>query len=161
MKETLITPAGLSRLCEELDRLKTAGRQDVAERIRHVVATDADASASADYIAAREEQAHLELRIARLEHRLASARVALPEPRNDTVELGERVRVRDLDTGSDVEYELVGWFESDPAVGRISAESPVGGALIGRRRGEVSVVGTPKGIVRLRIVEIEVPGVPA
>jgi len=48
MKETLITPAGLSRLCEELDRLKTAGRQDVAERIRHVVATDADASAIRD-----------------------------------------------------------------------------------------------------------------
>jgi transcription elongation factor GreA len=160
-KETLITPAGLSRLCEELDRLRTAGRQEIADRIRNVMSTESDASSSSDYQFAREEQAHLELRIARLEERLASTRVALREPRNGTVELGERVRVCDLDSGSDAEYELVGSFEADPGVGRISAESPVGRALIGRGPGEVAVVQTPRGTVRLRIVEIELPGVAA
>jgi transcription elongation factor GreA len=155
MNERLITAEGLVRLTEELDRLRTAGRREAAERLRHAVAAEADPSTNADYIAAREEQARLEARIARLEERLAAARVVGPDHANDTVDVGERVRLRDLDTGSRFTYELVGSFEADPASGRISAESPVGRALIGRRRGEVALVQAPKGEVRLRVVSIE------
>jgi transcription elongation factor GreA len=157
MKETLITFAGLARLCDELDRLKTTGRQEVAERIRHAVATEADPSAGADYLAAREEQALLEARIARLEQQLAAARIMEPDAANGAIDLGERVRLRDLDTGSPVEFELVSSFEADPGSGRISAESPVGRALLGRREGDVALVDAPKGPIRLRIVAIENP----
>jgi transcription elongation factor GreA len=111
MKETLITEAGLARLCHELDRLKTTGRQDVVERISHARSTDADPTANADHLAARDEQARLEARIARLERRLAAARLVTPDATNETVDLGERVRVRELDSGSNSEYELVGSFE--------------------------------------------------
>ena len=161
MKESLITPAGLSRLNAELDRLRTTGRQEIAERIRNAISTEADASASADYLDAREQQMRHEVGIARLEQRLASVRVAEPDAGNDVVDLGERVRLRDLDTGARHEYELVGSLEADPAAGRISADSPVGQALIGRRRGEVALVEAPIGKIRFRILEIEGPWRPS
>ena len=161
MKQMLITPAGLRRFEEELDRLKTAGRRAIADRLRLALSTDADAGSSADYHAAREEQALLEARIARLELRLDAARVAEPDVRNGVVDLGERVRLRDLDTGAKHEYELVGSLEAEPAVGRISAESPVGQALIGRRRGDVALVDAPRGRMRFRIVAIDVPAATA
>jgi transcription elongation factor GreA len=155
MNERLMTAEGFALLCEELERLKTTGRNDIAERLRQAVATETDPSANAEYLAAREDQARLEARIARLEQRLSSARVVEPDDANGTVDVGERVRLRDLDTGSNVVYELVGSFEADPAAGRISAESPVGRALIGRRKGDVALVEAPKGQVRLRVVAIE------
>jgi transcription elongation factor GreA len=157
MHETPITLAGLARIEAELARLKTSARREAADRLRETLSTEADASANAAYLAAREEQERLEARIARLEQRLATARVVEPNGANDTVDLGERVRVRDLDTGSRVDYELVGTFEADPAAGRISAASPVGRALIGRRRGEIALVDAPQGSFRLRIVRIDVP----
>jgi transcription elongation factor GreA len=155
MKETLITVDGFARLNEHLERLKTTGRREMSDRIRHAVSTDADASANADYLAAREEQALLEARIARLEQRLTEACVVEPDAENGVVDLGERVRLRDLDTGARHEYELVGSLEADPAAGRISAESPLGRALIGRRRGEVALVDAPRGPARFRILGIE------
>jgi transcription elongation factor GreA len=73
------------------------------------------------------------------------------------VDLGERVRLRDLKTGARHEYELVGTLEADPATGRISAESPLGRALIGRRRGEVAVFQSPRGRRRLKILRVMQP----
>ena len=157
MNETLITPIGLARLSDELERLRTSERQRVTERIRVAKATDADANNNSDYQAAREEQEQLEVRIARLEHRLAVSLVAEPDAANGVVDLGERVRLRDLKTGARHEYELVGTFEADPTVGQISAASPLGRALIGRRRGEVAVIQTPKGRRRLKILSVLQP----
>jgi transcription elongation factor GreA len=154
MRETLITVEGLARLSAELERLRTFGRREITERLRAAMSTDADASANADYQAAREEQALLEARIDRLERQLDAARVAGPDAGNDVVDLGERVRLRDLETGKRLEYELVGTFEADPAAGRISAESPLGRALLGRRKGEVAVVEAPRGLRQLRITSI-------
>ncbi|HKI93615.1 MAG TPA: transcription elongation factor GreA [Gaiellaceae bacterium] len=155
MYETLITPTGLSRLCEELDRLKSTGRDEIAERIRHAISTDADPTANADYLAAREEQALHEAKIARLEQRLTAVRVVEADAANDVVDLGERVMLRDLDTKAVHEYQLVGSLEADPAAGRISAESPLGRTLIGLGAGDVVVVEAPKGQRRLRILAIE------
>jgi len=155
MNERLMTAEGLVRLGEELERLKATGRREIAERLRQAVATETDPSANAEYLAAREEQARLEARIARLEHRVGAAKVVEPDDANGMVDVGERVRVRDLDTGSKVVYQLVGSFEADPSAGRISAESPVGQALIGRRAGDIALVEAPKGQVRLRVVAIE------
>jgi transcription elongation factor GreA len=157
MNETLITPAGLARLSEELERMRTSGRRAVIERIRAAISTDADADANADYQAAREEQALLEARIAQLEQRLAVALVAEPDAANDVVDLGERVLLHDLKTGARHEYELVGTLEADATAGRISAVSPLGRALIGRRRGEVAVFQSPGGRRRLRILTVMQP----
>jgi transcription elongation factor GreA len=155
MNETLITPAGLARLSDELERLKTEGRREVTERIRRAVSTDADVNANTDYLAAREEQAELEFRIARLEQRLAAARIAEPDAGNGLVDVGERVRVRDLGTGKRHVYELVGALEANPAAGRVSVESPFGRAIVGRRRGDEVVVEAPKGRLRVRILGID------
>ncbi len=155
MREPLITPAGLLRLSGELDRLKTAGRREIALRLRHALATEADPSANADYQFAREEQAMLEARIARLEERLGAARVVEPDNADDVVDLGECVRLRNVDTGARHRYELVGSLESDPRSGRISAESPLGRALLGRRKGEIAAVEAPKGRLHFKILRIE------
>ena len=113
------------------------------------------------YAVLLQDQALLEARIARLEQRLDAARVAEPDVQNGVVDLGERVRLRNLDTGAKHEYELVGSLEAEPAAGRISAESPVGRALIGRRRGDVALVEAPRGRLRFRIVALDVPAAPA
>lgn len=158
MQDLLITAAGLDRLSQELELLRTEGRREIAERLRRSIATDANARENADYQAAREEQAQLEARIARLERQLLDARVAEPDGANGLVDVGERVRLRDLESGRRLEYELVGSIEADPFGGRISSESPLGRALLGRRRGDVAVVEAPRGRRHVEIVAVLEPG---
>ncbi|HEX3224534.1 MAG TPA: transcription elongation factor GreA [Gaiellaceae bacterium] len=154
MNEILITPAGLARLEAELDRLRTEGRLHAAERLRHAATTEADVTESADYRVAREEKDRLEARIAQLEQRLAAAEVAEADNANGVIDLGERVRLRNLDTGMRIEYEVVGTLEADLPAGRISAVSPLGRALLGRRRGEIVLVDAPGGVWRFKILSI-------
>jgi transcription elongation factor GreA len=154
MNELLITPTGLTRLAAELDRLKTTERRASAERLRRAAETDGDRSANTDYLIAREEHAFLEAKIARLEQRLAASEVAEADAGNDVVDLGERVRLRNLDTGARVAFELVGALETDLDAGKISAVSPLGTAILGRRKGETVVVRTPKGETRYAIISI-------
>jgi transcription elongation factor GreA len=155
MNEMLITPAGLARLEAELDRLRTEGRRQVAERLREAAATEADVTESADFRIAREEKDRLEARIAQLELRLAETEVAEANGDNGVIDLGERVRLRDVDTGVRIDYEVVGTLEADLRAGRISAVSPLGRALLGRRRGEVVLVEAPGGVRRFKILRIE------
>jgi transcription elongation factor GreA len=154
MREALISPDGLARLTEEFEHLCRIGRQEVAERIRHAVSTDANTAENADYHGAREDQALLERRIAILQERIASSQLVEPDASNGAVDVGERVRLRDLDTGEKVEVELVGSFEGNPFEGRISVASPLGEALLGRRCGEVAIVEAPKGRMRFKILAI-------
>ena len=132
MDSTAITARGLERLSEELERLTTDGRREIAERLRHAAASAANSTENADYFAACTDQARLEQRIALLQ------------------DLGERVRVRDLDSGERLEFELVGPHEFDPAAGRISTVSPLGKAIAGLRRGQIADVDTPRGRLRSR-----------
>jgi len=155
MREALITPDGLARLTEEFDYLCHVGRREVAERIRHALSTDANSVENADYLGAREDHALLERRIAILQERIASAQLVEPDSSNGSVDVGERVRLRDMDTGEQVEFELVGSFEGNPFEGRISVASPLGEALLGRRRGEVATVDAPKGQMRFKILAID------
>jgi transcription elongation factor GreA len=155
MNEMLITPAGLARLEAELDRLRTEGRRHAAERLRHAATTEADVTESADYRVAREEKDRLEARIAQLEQRLAETEIAEADDGNDVIDLGERVRLRNLDTGTRTEYVVVGTLEADLPSGRISAVSPLGRALLGRRRGEIVLVDAPGGVWRFKILRIE------
>jgi transcription elongation factor GreA len=157
MTEPFITREGLARLTEDLERLSYSGRREVAERIRDALSTDANSVENADYHSAREEHALLERRIAILQERISSAQLVEPDPSNGTVDVGERVLLRDLDTGEQVEFELVGSFESNPFEGRISVASPLGEALLGRRQGEIAIVDAPKGEMRFTIMAIDAP----
>lgn len=157
MNDTLITWAGFSGANEQLEHLKTVGRREITERIRHALLTEANAGESADYLDAREEQVRLERKIAELERRLAHAEIVEPNADNGVVDVGEKVRLRDVEANETVEYELVGSLESDPAAGRLSAASPVGRALLGRRKGDVAVVDVPKGRLTFEILGIETP----
>ena len=158
MEDSLITPAGLSRLTDQLEYLKTARRAEVTERLREAFARGAGTNASAEYQTARDDQALLEWRIAELESRLELVRVAQPDLDNDVVDLGELVRLRDLDSAAWVEYEVVGPLEADPVAGRISVGSPLGRALLGRRKGEAVEVEAPGGRFRFRILRIGLAG---
>jgi transcription elongation factor GreA len=160
MNDTVITKDGLRRLSAELERLKTDGRRSVAERLEHAAATDANRAENVDYLDARTEQALLEHRIARLEERLRLAQLVEPRLGNGRVDIGERVRLRDLASGESFEFELVGPFEADPSDGRVSVASPVGRAIVGLRRGEVAEVDAPRGKRQVKVLAVE-PRVPA
>jgi transcription elongation factor GreA len=157
MHETVITRNGFRRLSEELERLKTDGRRSIAERFGAVAASEANRAESADYLDARADQALLERRIALLEGRLRSAELVEPWPGNGRVDVGERVRVRDLASGERLDLELVGPLEADPVAGRISVASPLGSAILGLRRGEVVDVVAPRGTRRFEVLAVEPP----
>jgi transcription elongation factor GreA len=157
MVHTVITRDGLERLTDELEQLRTDGRQEIAERLRAAVSTNANVVESAEYHEARDDQATLERRIAVLEERIALAQLADPDGTNGLVDVGERVGVRDVESGRRVQYQLVGALEADVSQGRVSVLSPVGRALVGRRRGDVAVVEAPQGEVRLKILSIVTP----
>lgn len=155
MHEPVITREGLARLNEELERLATVGRRTIAERLKNAAASEPNPLGNPDYRDAREEQALLEQRIALLEQRLRAARLVEPRPGNGRVDVGERVRLRDLDSGERLELELVGPLEADPSAGRISVVSPLGKAIVGLRRGEVANVEAPLGPRRFKILAVE------
>jgi len=157
LNDMLMTWAGFAHANDRLEHLRTVGRREIAERIGNALLTEANAGESADYLDAREEQARLEHKIAELERRLANAKIVEPDADNGVVDVGERVRLRDVEANATLEYELVGSLESDPAAGRISAASPVGRALLGRREGEVAVVDVPTGRRTFAILGIETP----
>jgi transcription elongation factor GreA len=161
MDDTVITPDGLQRLTDELERLTTDGRREMADRLRRAAAGEASAEESADYLGVREDQALLERRIALLEDRVRTARIVEPQPGNGRVDVGERVRIRDLESGERLELELVGPLEADPAAGRISIASPVGRAIQGLRRGQIAEVDAPRGRLQFKILAIEVAARPA
>ena len=155
MEEMLITHRGLERLNAELEQLKTERRRDIAERLKQAAATEANRAENADYLSVREDQAFLERRIALLEERLCSARVVEPQLGNGRIDVGEHVRLRDLDSGERIEVELVGPLESDPHAGRISIASPLGQAIIGLRQGQIAEVNAPRGTLHFKILAVE------
>jgi transcription elongation factor GreA len=152
---TVITRDGLARLEAELEELTTEGRREIAERLRYALSAEANADENADLHHAREEQAQLERRIAILEHRIGRAEPVDPDASNGVIDVGERVRLRDLETGTKLEYDLVGSLESDVFAGRISSASPLGRALVGLRKGQVAEVDAPRGLRRVKVLAIE------
>lgn len=153
-KEVLLTPDGLSKLEKELDHLKTVKRREVAARIKQALEFG-DISENSEYDDAKNEQAFVEGRIATLEKMLRNARVIDHEDvETDVVTLGSKVRLKDLQYGDEFEYTLVGSAEADPASARISNESPVGRAIMGKKAGDVVEVQAPAGTLRYEIVSI-------
>jgi transcription elongation factor GreA len=154
MTETYLTPEGAANVRAELDRLKNVERPALVKRLRDAI-QQGDLSENADYHAAKEDQAFLEGKILQLEETLRRA-VIIQEGTlmGDTVQPGSRVTVQE--EGNDPEtFILVGAKEANPREGKISNESPVGRALLGRQVGEIARVTTPAGDIELEILKIE------
>ena len=155
MKEVILTPEGFKKLKEEIDHLSSAKRRQVADRIR-VAREFGDIAENAEYDDAKNEQALLEHRIAVLEERLRAARVIeKKEISKDVVSIGSHVKLRDMDAKQTIEYHIVGSAEANPAEYKLSNESPVGKAIIGKKKGEVVEVSTPRGSMKYKILEIK------
>lgn len=153
-KEILLTQEGYQKMEDELDLLKSVRRREVAERIK-VAISFGDISENAEYDEAKNEQAQLEERILKLESMLRRA-VIIDESKIDLniVTIGSIVKVNDVEFEEEVEYTIVGSAEADPYDGKISNESPVGKALLGRTIGDVVEVQVPDGIAKFEILEI-------
>jgi transcription elongation factor GreA len=149
----LITARGHEQLRSELERLRSEGRRAMSERLREARA-DGHPDDNPGLFDAFEEQAQLERRIALLEQRLATARLA--EPSSDgSAGIGSSVLLRDLETGELVEFELVGALESDAARGRVSVDAPVGRALVGVAASETVNVAGPRRELRFEVLRVE------
>jgi transcription elongation factor GreA len=155
-RESLLTPEGYEKLKTEIEHLRTIARREVAERIKEA-REFGDISENAEYDHAKNEQAMLEARIAGLEEKLRSASVVdQAQAEAGVVSIGSRVRVKDQKSGQSVAYHIVGSAEADPAENKLSNESPVGSALLGKKRGDLVSVAVPRGPARkLKITKIE------
>ncbi|MCI0476498.1 MAG: transcription elongation factor GreA [Anaerolineales bacterium] len=152
-KPIFLTPAGRAKLEAELDQLKTVRRSEVAERI-HSAKEEGDIMENAAYDEAKNEQAFVEGRILTLEQMLKNA-VMINETRaSDFVGIGSYVTVVERGDADDEMYQIVGSAEADPTRGRISNESPVGRALLGKRVGDEVQVKIPDGVRHLKVTEI-------
>ena len=155
MKDVILTQEGYEKLKEEIEFLKTDKRREVAERIR-VAREFGDIAENAEYDDAKNEQAMLEHRIAQLEERLLNARVIdTGDVDTSVVSVGSRVRLKDVDANETVEYHIVGSAEANPAEQKLSNESPVGRAIIGRKKGETVEVVAPRGALKFKILDIK------
>jgi transcription elongation factor GreA len=155
-KDVILTPEGFEKLQKELETLTTVSRRDVADRIREA-REFGDISENSEYDDAKNEQAMLEKQIAELEDKLRSASVIDEKAvSTDVVSVGSIVHVKDQKTDKSVKYKIVGSAEANPSEMKLSNESPVGKALLGRKRGEVVSVPVPRGPQRkLKITKIE------
>ncbi|UQZ34265.1 transcription elongation factor GreA [Paenibacillus sp. PK3_47] len=153
-KEVILTPDGLKRLEEELETLKSVKRREVAERIKVAIGYG-DISENSEYEDAKNEQAFIEGRIITLEKMLRNARIInADEIVTDVVSIGATVSVEDLEYGDIMEYTIVGTAESDPLNNKISNESPVGRAIIGKKVGTIVDVSVPAGVIQYKILDI-------
>ena len=157
VKPHLLTPEGLKRLKEELNELRTDGRQRIAERLENAFADGQDDEFvdNAELEAARNEQSFLEGRIIELEEILGNFQLIEENGPHERVRVGDKITVVEEDYDEEERYHLVGAAEADPAAGRISNESPLGKVLLGARVGDVVRVNAPNGLINFRITKIE------
>lgn len=153
-KEIALTPAGQAKLEDELRHLETVRRREVGERIKEAKEFG-DISENSEYDDAKNEQAWVESRIIEINQILAHATIIDAPKSSNKVTLGSHVELEDAETGDVHKYQVVGSAEADPANDRISNESPVGAAIMGRKKGDSVEVTTPRGrVIEYRIIKI-------
>lgn len=154
-KEVYLTHDGLKKLEEELDDLKSVRRREVAARIKQAIEFG-DISENSEFDDAKNEQAFIEGRILTLEKMLRNARIIdeSDNPIKDVVGVGSKVRLRDLEFDEEFTYTIVGSAEANPAANRISNESPLGKAIIGKKPGSTIEVNVPAGAIKYEVIEI-------
>ncbi len=154
-KKILMTYEGLRKLEEELDDLRVVKRKEVSQKIKEA-REQGDLSENAEYDAAKDEQRDIEARIEEIENILKHAEVIVEdEADTKTVNIGCRVKVRDLTFDEDLEFAIVGSTEANSISGKISNESPLGRALMGAKRNQIVTVSLPTGDMRYKILKIE------
>jgi transcription elongation factor GreA len=151
--EYLITKEGLKKLKEELEDMKTRQRDELSKRLRFAI-QQGDLSENADYHKAKEDQAFLEGKIREYEETVAGAKIIDGSNNNGVIDVGSHITIQE---GSYPEerYHMVGAREANPMEGRISNESPIGKALLGRKAGDTVTVATPGGEMELKILSVE------
>lgn len=154
-KEVLLTQEGYDNLEKELEELKTVKRYEISERIK-VALGFGDLSENSEYDEAKNAQAANENKIAELEQKLRFARIIdESEVDTETVQVGNIVKVRDMDLKEDDEYTIVGTTEVDLLMNKISNESPIAKGLLGKKVGATVQIDAPAGTIKLKILEIK------
>lgn len=154
-KKRLLTYAGLKALEDELENLKVVKRKEVAAKIKEA-REQGDLSENAEYDAAKDEQRDIEARIEELEKLLKNAEVVVEDEIDlDKINVGCKVKVRDLEFDEDMEFSIVGSTEANSLQNKISNESPVGQALIGKKVGDIVDVETQMGTIQYQVLEIQ------
>lgn len=153
MPTTFLTKEGFQKLQEELDHLRTAKRQEVADRL-HEAMEGGELIENAEYEAAKNEQAFLEGRIQELEIILATAHMIEENGKSDVIQVGATVTIHE--EGNPVEtFTIVGVAEANPREGKISNESPIGKAILGHKAGETVQIDAPGGHFKVKIVKVK------
>ena len=153
-RDVILTQEGLDKLKNELEYLSGDKRREVAERIKEA-REFGDIMENSEYDDAKNEQAQVEYRIQSLEQKLRNARVVDTEQvSTETVSIGARVTLKDTKSKATRNYSIVGSAEADPKNGRLSNESPVGKALLGRKKGEKVTIPAPRGALEYQVVKI-------
>lgn len=156
-KVTLVTKEGLQKLKEELEYLRNVKRKEVAERIKEAISYG-DLSENSEYEEAKNEQGFVEGRIAELEEKVKFAKVIEEKQHGGaTVQLGTKVKIKGIGRKKyePEEYIIVGSTEADPLSHKISNESPVGAALLEKRKGDIVRVNAPNGVIEYEILQID------
>lgn len=153
-KEVLLTQEGYNNIEKELEFLSTERRAEIADRIK-IALGFGDLSENSEYDEAKNAQAANETKIADLENKIRHARI-IDESEIDTktVQIGNKVKVHDLEFDEDIEYTIVGSTEVDLASNKISNESPIGAALLGAKKNQTVEANTPGGIIKFKILSI-------
>lgn len=155
VKKNLLTYAGLKRLEDELQNLKVVKRKEVAEKIKEA-REQGDLSENAEYDAAKDEQRDIEARIEEIEKLLKNAEVIVEDEIDlDKINVGCQVKVYDVEYDEEMEFRIVGSTEANSLQNKISNESPVGRALLGKRKDDLVEVETQMGLIQYKILEIQ------
>jgi transcription elongation factor GreA len=154
VKQVFLTEQGLKKLEEELEQLKTEKRKEIAEKIK-VALSFGDLSENSEYDEAKNEQAMVESRIATIEAMLKNVKLIDDEELNtESVGLGSKIKVFDIEYNENITYQIVGSTEADPDSNIISDESPVGRAMLNHKVGDDIEVDAPSGTIKYKILEI-------
>ena len=154
-KKNILTYSGLKKLESELENLKVVRRKEIADKIKEA-REQGDLSENAEYDAAKEEQGHIEKRIEEIEKILKNAEVVDEDEIDlEKINVGCKVKLFDIEYDEELEFNLVGSTEADSLNNKISNESPLGKALIGRKVGEIVDVETQAGISQYEILDIQ------
>ena len=155
-KKTILTSEGLKKLEDELEQLRTKTRKEVAEKLK-VALSFGDLSENSEYDEAKNEQARVEARILQLETMLKNVTILdSNELTNEIIQIGSKVKIKDLEDGEILEYRIVGSMETNPDEGKISDESPVGKALIGHKIKDIVKIKIPAGFVQYEVLDISI-----
>ena len=153
-KRVMLTEDGYNKLVEKLNYLKSVRRIEVSERLKAAIALG-DLSENSEYDDAKNEQAFLEGEILDLEAKIRNSDIIKGDEGGDVVTMGSTVVIKDLEFDEEETYMIVGSTEADPDAAKISNESPVGAALLGKKVGSKAEVHAPAGILEYEIVEIK------